>query len=132
MVFVKRLKYYLIGVGIGTLMVILMLGTRDDIQCSYFPNARVIKNISTKKIEFTEKAQCQFNCMGYTDVTIDNLLKAGDVDFGKSETKNDSCNVYYVTSKFNDAKVAAIFENCDSIATVLKFELPVTASCDCN
>ena len=132
MVFAKRLRYYLIGVGIGTLMVMVMLSSRDDIQCSYFPNARVIKNISDKKLEFTEKAQCQYNCMGYTEVTMGNLLKAGDVDFGKSETKNDSCNVYYVSSKFEEKKVVAYFRNCDSTATVLKFELPVTASCDCN
>ncbi len=132
MAFLKRLKYYLIGVGLGTVMVIFMLSGRDDIQCAYFPNARVLKNISEKKLEFTEKAQCQYNCMGYTEVTMGNLLKAGDVDFGKSETKKDSCNVYFVTSKFNDKKVTAYFKNCDSVATVLKFDLPVIASCDCD
>jgi len=132
MAFLKRLKFYLIGVGFGSIMVYFMLQTRTDISCAYFPNARVLKHISEKKLEFSDKAQCQYNCMGYTEVTMGNLIKAGDVDFGKSETKNKTCNVYYVTSEFDEKKVIAYFENCDSVATVLKFELPVTAACDCN
>ena len=128
----KRLKLFSIGLGLGSILVYFMISGRDDIKCSYFPNARVLNNISEKKLEFSEKAQCQYDCMAYTDITMGNLLKAGDVDFGKSETKNKSCNVYYVTSEFEDKKVTAYFENCDSTATVLKFELPVTSSCDCN
>jgi hypothetical protein len=132
MAFLKRLKFYLIGVGIGTLMVLFMFGGRDDIQCAYFPNARTLKNIGEKELFASDLANCQYQCAGYDSTAIGNLLKAGNVDFDKSETKNDSCNVYYISSEFEGKPIVAYFQNCDSIATILKYDLPVTMDCDCR
>ena len=133
MAFLKRLKYYLIGVGIGSLMVFGIFGGREDIKCSYFPEARTLKNIGEKELLSTNLASCQFNCAGYDSIAIGNLLKAGDVDFAKSQTEQkDSCKVYYISSEFNGKPIVAYFQNCDSTATILKFDLPVTLSCDCN
>jgi hypothetical protein len=132
MAFLKRLKFYLIGVGIGSLIVFGMFGRRDDIQCSYFPEARTLKSIGEKELFASEKADCQYACAGYDSTVIKDLLVAGDVDFGKSETKKSECNVYYVSTESQGKPVVAYFENCDSTATLLKFDLPVTLSCDCN
>lgn len=132
MAFLKRLKFYLIGVGIGSLIVFGMFGRRDDIQCSYFPEARTLKSIGEKELFASEKANCQYACAGYDSTVIKDLLVSGDVDFGKSETKKSDCNVYYVSTENKGKSVVAYFENCDSTATILKFDLPVTLSCDCN
>ncbi len=132
MAFLKRLKFYLIGVGIGSLIVFGMFGGRDDISCSYFPEARTLKNIGEKELAASEKANCQYACAGYDSTVIKDLLISGDVDFGKSETKKSSCNVYYISAESNGKNVVAYFENCDSTATILKFDLPVTMMCDCN
>lgn len=132
MAFLKRLKFYLIGVGIGTAMVFFMFGGRTDIKCAYFPNARTLKNIGEKELIFSELADCQYNCMGYDSVAIGNLLTVGDVDFKKSETENVECNVYHITSSFEEKPIVAYIENCDSIATIKSFALPVTSSCNCD
>jgi hypothetical protein len=132
MAFLKRLKYYLIGVGIGSLMVFGMFGRRNDIQCAYFPEARTLKSIGEKELVASKKANCQYACAGYDSTTIKDLLIAGDVDFDKSETKNEGCHVYYISTESNGKEIVAYFENCDSTATIIKFDLPVTLSCDCN
>ena len=132
MAFLKRLKFYLIGVGIGSLMVFGIFGGRDDIKCSYFPEARTLKDIGLKELLATEKANCQYACAGYDSTTIKDLLIAGDVDFKKSETENEGCNVYYISADSQGKNVVAYFENCDSTATILKFDLPVTLACDCH
>ena len=116
MAFLKRLKYYLIGVGIGSLMVFGMFGRRNDIQCAYFPEARTLKSIGEKELVASKKANCQYACAGYD----------------KSETKNEGCHVYYISTESNGKDIVAYFENCDSTATIIKFDLPVTLSCDCN
>ena len=132
MAFLKRLKFYLIGVGLGSLIVFGMFGRRNDIQCSYFPEARTLKNIGEKELLASDKASCQYTCAGFDSIVIKDLLIAGDVDFEKSETKNEGCHVYYISTELDGKNVVAYFENCDSTATLLKFDLPVTLSCDCD
>ena len=132
MAFLKRLKFYSIGVGIGSLIVFGMFGGRDDISCSYFPEARTLKNIGEKELVASDKAKCQYACAGYDSTVIQDLLIAGNVNFKKSETENTTCNVYYISTEKDGKDVVAYFENCDSTATILKFDLPVTLSCDCN
>ena len=132
MAFLRRLKFYLIGVGMGLLFVYFLFGNRTDIKCSYFPNARVLKNISEKELVLSELAACQFQCLNNDSAAINNLLYAGKVDFKKSDTKKTSCKTYFVSSQLNDKKYSALIENCDSTATVLEFTLPVTFSCVCE
>jgi len=52
-------------------------------------------------------------------ITIRNLVKYGNVDFSKSDTKKDSCKVYYIENSYKERDLALKIKNCDSIATVL-------------
>ena len=51
--------------------------------------------------------------------TVVNLIKYGDVDFSKSDTKRTSCKVYHIDNSYKDRDMELRVENCDSIATVL-------------
>ena len=47
MKFYQRLAYYLSGFSLGIFFLVILLNGKDT-SCSYFPNARVLKNIRSK------------------------------------------------------------------------------------
>ena len=50
------------------------------------------------------------------------VLHEGNVDFGKSETDREPCNIYYVTKELNERILELQIENCDSTATIMNAE----------
>ena len=93
-----RLLYYLTGFGIGLLFVFFILNGKDA-GCSYFPNARVLKNISSKPFFYSPEASKILSEPWIDSVDIKNTLKFGDVDFDRSNVKTGSGKLYTVEGK---------------------------------
>ena len=55
MKFTQRLGYYLGGFAIGLVILMFFLNGKDA-SCDYGPNARTVKNISSKPINYSEAA----------------------------------------------------------------------------
>lgn len=53
---------------------------------------------------------------------ISSILKQGEVNFSKSNTKLDSCKTYHVEGIVNERNITLQIENCDSIAKVYGIE----------
>ena len=53
MAFLKRLLFYILGIGLGTLIVLAFFGERD-FYYAYGPNARVRKTFRTKSVDSTQ------------------------------------------------------------------------------
>lgn len=129
---VKRLGYYGIGVAMGIVFVYFLFGDRD-IQCSYFPNSRVLKNLRSKPLQYTDVAACQRNCMQLDSVAIAHIFAAGSVDFSESNARKEPCGEYQITTRLPDQReIAAWVENCDSTVTILNLQEVEGKSCPCN
>ena len=50
--------------------------------------------------------------------TISKIIDNGSVNFGKSITDNDPCNIYFITGRDEFENLELQIENCDSIATI--------------
>ena len=48
------------------------------------------------------------------------ILEDGDVDFNKSNTEAEPCNIYFVSGGTEQKILELEIENCDSIATIKK------------
>ncbi|MUU77183.1 hypothetical protein [Winogradskyella endarachnes] len=118
MKFIHRLGYYLGGFSIGLILLLFFLNGKDA-SCDYGPNARTIKNINSKPINFTNKASKFINIEQIDTVTVRNLIKFGNVNFSKSKTKLDSCKVYLIENTYKEREMELKMKNCDSIATLL-------------
>ena len=118
MKFVHRLGYYLGGFAIGLLLLMFFLNGKDA-SCDYSPNARTVKNISSKTIQYSDKASIFIKEQALDSTTIINLVKFGSVDFSKSETKLDSCKVYHIDNSYKEREMELRIKNCDSLATLL-------------
>lgn len=122
MKFIHRLGYYLGGFSIGLIILAFFLSGKKT-SCDYTPDARVLKNIRIKERAYTEEALEKMEMYQVDTSDISSILKKGDVDFSRSNTKLDSCKTYLVTGRSQIHNLELLFENCDSIATLQKVEV---------
>ncbi|APY07142.1 hypothetical protein BWZ20_01965 [Winogradskyella sp. J14-2] len=118
MKFTQRLAYYLGGFSIGLIILMFFLNGKEA-SCDYGPNARTVKNISSKPITYSNEVLGFTNYHTIDSTTVINLIKYGNVDFSKSSTDLDSCKIYHINNIYKDKEIQLSIENCDSIAKIL-------------
>lgn len=95
MKFYQRLAYYLGGFSIGLFFLFSVLNGKDT-SCSYFPNARVLKDIRSKPFYYSEIATKKLNEKWVDTSDIRKTLTYGDVDFDKSNIKTEGGKLYVI------------------------------------
>lgn len=114
---IHRIAYYSVGLFFGIILLMFFLAGKKT-SCDYSPDARVLKNIRIKERKFSPEAQAFFEQKNIDTSIVSTILNNGDINFSKSDTEGDPCNVYFVTGTSNDQDLEMLFENCDSIATL--------------
>ena len=114
---IHRIGYYLGGFSIGLIFLAFFLSGKRT-TCSYGPDARVLKNISLKQLEYSSNASKVIANKRIDTAAIYSVLKHGDVNFSKSNTKLDSCKIYVVEDDYNEQDITLTIENCENIATI--------------
>jgi len=121
MAFLKRLGYYMAGLAIGILILTFLLKkktTDTGTEFCYFPNCRVLKDLRSKPISYSDSISDLLE-EGVIDSTdIASFLRQGSVAFGKSDTRSRPCTTYVIehTLKGKDAIMKTI--NCDSLLQI--------------
>jgi hypothetical protein len=118
-----RVGYYLGGFSIGLVILAFFLNGKK-VSCDYGPDARVLKNINLKQIQFSENIETAILNKKIDSLQIRELLMHGDIDFSKSETRKKPCGIYAIEGEINKADVFLTVENCDSIATIQDISWP--------
>jgi hypothetical protein len=72
-----------------------------------------------KTFHYTPEVKNEMKSYQLDSLFIRHTLMEGDVNFGKSQTSLDSCNVYVVESETQKKQFQTTFRNCDSIVTIL-------------
>lgn len=85
--FVKRLKYYGIGFGIGMLFLTFFFQNRG---CTWLPSNRVKNSILDRVIVVPEGTMTVMIKKGLTKEDIVLVLNDGDVNFGESDKEHDA------------------------------------------
>ena len=91
----RRLKYYGIGFGIGTVFVIFFFQNRG---CSWTPSNRVKNAILDRLIVVSDSTKAQMDKKNITYNSIINALNDGDVEFTKSD-KSKKDKLYVIERK---------------------------------
>ena len=91
-----------------------------DASCDYGPNARTVKNISSKPIAYSDEASDFIYAQSIDSITVVNLIKYGNVDFSRSNTSLDSCKIYHIDNSYKERDIELTIENCNSLSKVLK------------
>lgn len=117
MKFIHRLAYFSVGLFFGIIILMFFLGGKKT-SCDYSPNARTLKNIRIKDRTFSKDALQFFQSSNLDTSHVSSVLNSGKVDFGRSKTDGDPCNIYFVSGKLDTGILELQIENCDSTATI--------------
>lgn len=98
MKFYQRLAYYLFGFLVGMVFLFMILNGKDT-SCSYFPNARVLKDLRSKPFYYSDSAKKRLAEKWIDTADIRMTFKHGDVDFDKSNIKVPGGKLYVIEGK---------------------------------
>ncbi|MFV0248341.1 MAG: DUF4258 domain-containing protein [Tenacibaculum sp.] len=111
----KRIGYYLIGVGIGSVGV-LYFWKNKKVSFDYGPNARTLKSIRIKE-RFIPKNIEEILIEKNIDTSyISTILMHGNVIFDKSKPRLKPCAEYFVSGKDSLKHISLYIVRCDSTA----------------
>lgn len=122
MKFIHRLSFYLGGFAIGLIILLFFLNGKDA-SCDYGPNARTIKNISSKKIAYSENTATELYNKSIDSTIVKQLIQFGDVNFSESDTKSEPCKVYQIENTYKEREVIMRIKNCSLVATIIDFKI---------
>jgi len=71
---------------------------------------------------YTDEAFTFFQTNNIDTSSVSNILNEGEVNFSKSKTDLDPCNIYFVSGEYQQISLELQIENCDSIATIQRIE----------
>lgn len=119
---IQRIGYYLGGFSMGLIILAFFLNGKKT-SCSYGPESRVLKNINSKPIHYSQNiSNLMFN-KTIDSAAISRILKKGDINFSKSLPRQTPCGIYVIESEHLNKDVEVTVENCDSISTVLNYKI---------
>ncbi len=113
----KRFGFYGFGFIIGLVLLFFFLNGKKA-GCDYGPDARTLKNIKIKQRVFSTQSLQDLKNNNLDTATVSSLLKLGDVNFGESNTKLDSCKVYVIEGSVKKIKLKMSVQNCEKTATI--------------
>lgn len=116
-----RFGFFSIGLIMGIIILIFFLGGKRA-SCNYTPNARTLEDIRFKELVYSEESQDFLNSKNVDSIAIAYILNDGDVNFGKSKTDHEPCNIYFITGEIESGKLELQIENCRDTATVQRAE----------
>lgn len=89
----KRLTYYLGGVGLGSLLLMFFLSGKKT-SCDYGPNARTLKFLKNKPLKITQKTIDNLDKFGLDTTKINQIFESGEINFSKSQISQTLPNIY--------------------------------------
>lgn len=111
--FGRRLRYYLIGFGMGLVLCFAIFGQRG---CDWTPGNRVLKQIATSEILVTDSVKCVMKENGISEDDVFKLLNNGDVVFSESKT-HQTPKEYIIADAESKFKMHFVVRN-DSVSVI--------------
>lgn len=116
-----RFGYFSIGLIMGIMLLIFFLSGKKA-SCNYTPNARTLEDIRFKTLVYSEESRDYLNSNKVDSIAIAYILEEGNVNFGKSKTDHEPCNIYFITGQIESRKLELQIENCRDTATLQNAE----------
>ena len=118
---IHRIGYYLGGFAIGLIILAFFL-TGKKTSCSYGPDARVLKNINSKKIIYSQSVQNALDNNVTDTIELNSVLQKGDINFSESDPRKTPCAIYLLEGNLKNKELFLTVENCDSTATIINLK----------
>jgi hypothetical protein len=127
----QRIKYYIIGVMLGSVLVYFMLiRNRDRNLSAWLPEKRVVQQIQDNPLLLTDLSACKAECLGLDEYKILEMLKESSVKFGRSEVNADPCPIYLLEYFKNEKLTTLTVETCKQ-ESIVRDIISEEKECNC-
>ena len=116
----NRLIYFMGGFLIG-ICILIFIWDKKNTKFPYMPDARVINDVNSKNVHYSNKLHTAFAKNIITASQVQDILKNGNVNFSKSNTKLDSCKIYVIQKILSTKNYSISLENCNNEVKVFDY-----------
>ena len=114
----RKLKFFLIGLIPGLMLVFFILNKKGASCSGYLPNSRVIAETLSKKMIYTPDFSGQMKLNKIDEKFLkDSIITKGSIDFERSQAQKKPCQEYLLTYPKKNPKYEIGFEKCKENAT---------------
>lgn len=114
----RKLKFFLIGLIPGLMLVFFILNKKGASCSGYLPNSRVIAETLSKKMIYTPDFSGQMKLNKIDEKFLkDSIITKGSIDFERSQAQKKPCPEYVLTYPKKNPKFEIGFEKCKENAT---------------
>ena len=109
----RKIKFFLIGMVPGLLLVFFILNKKGASCSGYLPNSRVIAETLSKKMVYSPEFSKEMENQKIDEKFLkDSIIKKGSVDFDQSQAQKKPCPEYVLTYPSKDPRYEIRFEKC--------------------
>ena len=109
----RKLKFYLIGLIPGLLIVFFILNQKGAKCSGYLPNSRVIAETLSKKFIYSSDFKATMDAEKVDENFLkDSIITKGEIDFTRSHAQKHPCPDYTLVYPAKHPKFEVTFEKC--------------------
>ncbi|MDF2833972.1 hypothetical protein [Chryseobacterium indoltheticum] len=115
----KKIKFFLIGLIPGLIIVFFVLNAKGASCSGYLPNSRVIAETLSKDFEYSDNFKNEMNALKIDEKFLkDSIITLGKIDFDRSHAQKKPCPDYVITSPEKNPVYEITFEKCEEKAVL--------------
>ena len=109
----RKIKFFLIGLIPGLILVFFILNKKGASCSGYLPNSRVIAESLSKEFTYSENFKKEMELWNVDEKFLkDSILTKGTISFEKSSAQKKPCPSYVLTYPKNNPRYEVDFEKC--------------------
>ncbi|REC54990.1 hypothetical protein DRF62_07680 [Chryseobacterium piscium] len=115
----KKIKFFLIGLIPGLIIVFFVLNAKGASCSGYLPNSRVIAETLSKDFEYSENLKNEMKTLKVDEKFLkDSIITLGKIDFDRSHAQKKPCPDYVITYPKENPTYEITFEKCEEKAVL--------------
>jgi hypothetical protein len=129
--FAKRLRLFMVGVVIGSVIVYFMVLKDRDIYKT--PEQIILTNLTEKPGRLNERPSCLLKCLNADEQVLKEWYKSASVYYSESDVRRLPAPIYKIYLKENPYKIEAIRVELSRDSSLLLdiYSTAITADCNC-
>ncbi|OBW40203.1 hypothetical protein AB670_03441 [Chryseobacterium sp. MOF25P] len=115
----KKIKFFLIGLIPGLIIVFFVLNAKGASCSGYLPNSRVIAETLSKDFQYSENFKNEMKTLKVDEKFLkDSIITLGKIDFERSHAQKKPCPDYVITYPEKNPTYEITFEKCEEKAVL--------------
>lgn len=115
----KKIKFFLIGLIPGLIIVFFVLNEKGASCSGYLPNSRVIAETLSKDFQYSDSFKAEMTNLKVDEKFLkDSIITLGKIDFERSHAQKKPCPDYVITYPEKNPAYEVTFEKCEEKAVL--------------